>query len=653
MTATEPHIISATVESRPWGRALLWLALLGPFFFLSYGFANWVTAQRAHVPAIVFAWEQRIPFIEWTIVPYWSTDLLYAMSFFVCTTRRELGNHAGRLLAAQLISITAFLLFPLRFTFVRPETHGLFGWMFGVLGGFDKPFNQAPSLHLSLTTILWALYSSHLKGAVLWICRGWLVLAGLSTLTTYQHHVIDLPTGVLVGLISVGLFSGTRYDGRFRYAAAYLASALLLASVAVRIDGWAWMLLWPASALLIAALAYATNRPGVFTKKLGSMNPIALALTAPYTVAAWINSRLWTRDDAEPREIAEGVWIGRLPRRAERDAIGIRSMVDLTAELPVEVGGVVYRAVPMLDLAIPSFEQISSAVNAVEELRMERPTLVCCALGYSRSAATVAAWLVASGRAASVEAAIGAMRKHRPGIVLGPAHRQRLAEWAASRQLAQDRAQLAPPAHGNLAIESLLAASITVGMKFLTGAQCRWVGCCPSNTQRIYFANHSSHIDFVLLWAALPPALRLKTRPVAAADYWERGALRRYFTRRVFHAILVDRCPAAHGDPLQPMLEALDRGESLILFPEGTRGAGECLLPFKSGIYHLAKARPNVELIPALMDNCYRVMPKRAIFPVPLLCSVTFGKPAKLAPHEGKTEFLARLRSAICELGAI
>jgi 1-acyl-sn-glycerol-3-phosphate acyltransferase len=202
-------------------------------------------------------------------------------------------------------------------------------------------------------------------------------------------------------------------------------------------------------------------------------------------------------------------------------------------------------------------------------------------------------------------------------------------------------------------LEPIVAAAIAGGAKLLTGAQSHWIGCGPAETQRIYFANHSSHLDFVLLWTALPPSLRGRTRPVAAGDYWEKGRLRPYLIHRVFGGVRVNRQPFSPEDPLQPMLEALERGDSLILFPEGTRGDGEHLLPFKAGIYHLARARPGVELVPVWMDNCYRVMPKRAVLPIPLLCSVTFGAPTQLGDGESREAFLARLRRQVEELGTV
>ena len=197
----------------------------------------------------------------------------------------------------------------------------------------------------------------------------------------------------------------------------------------------------------------------------------------------------------------------------------------------------------------------------------------------------------------------------------------------------------------------MTAGAITGFAKALTGAQCQWVGCGPYETQRIYFANHSSHLDFILLWSALPGPLRRRTRPVAAADYWFHGTFKQFLIRQVFNGVPVDREGRKPGtNPLQPMLDALDEGASLIIFPEGTRGSGEELLPFKSGIFHLAKDRPNIELVPVWMENCYRVMPKGSFLPVPLLCSVRFGEPTRLGEGERKPAFLERLQKSVAGL---
>lgn len=202
------------------------------------------------------------------------------------------------------------------------------------------------------------------------------------------------------------------------------------------------------------------------------------------------------------------------------------------------------------------------------------------------------------------------------------------------------------------ALLSGLAAALIIGFaRGVTGVRARWVGCAPAPARRIYFANHSSHGDFVLLWSALPPALRIGTRPVAGADYWLAGRLRRWLIHYVFHGVLVERGGAdREHDPLAPLLQALDQGHSLIIFPEGTRNSAEEMLPFKSGLYHLARQRPAVELVPVWLENLNRVMPKGEVLPVPLLCSVSFGAPMRLEAGEDKQTFLTRARQQIVGL---
>jgi 1-acyl-sn-glycerol-3-phosphate acyltransferase len=201
-------------------------------------------------------------------------------------------------------------------------------------------------------------------------------------------------------------------------------------------------------------------------------------------------------------------------------------------------------------------------------------------------------------------------------------------------------------------IEIVAATAVTGLARLVTGVRGIWLGCGPEPVPRIYFANHNSHGDFVLIWTVLPPALRRTTRPVAGSDYWMVNGLRRFIGEQVFRAVLIDRNPETRNeDPIALMAGALDAGSSLILFPEGTRNTGrEPLLPFKSGLYHLAQARPMVELVPVWIENLNRVMPKGEIVPVPILCTVTFGAPLRLSDGEDKTAFLDRARIALLAL---
>ena len=199
--------------------------------------------------------------------------------------------------------------------------------------------------------------------------------------------------------------------------------------------------------------------------------------------------------------------------------------------------------------------------------------------------------------------------------------------------------------------EPVVATLITSMARTVTGARSLWMGCAPEPVQRIYFANHSSHGDFVLLWASLPSTLRKLTRPVAGSDYWNKSALRRYIISRVFNGVLIERERKNPVDnPLQPMLDALEKGDSLIIFPEGTRNLEEGLLPFKSGLYHLAKRYPQAQVIPVWIANLNRVMPKGRVLPLPLLCTTSFGAPLQLTEGESKEQFLSRSRDALLAL---
>jgi 1-acyl-sn-glycerol-3-phosphate acyltransferase len=189
--------------------------------------------------------------------------------------------------------------------------------------------------------------------------------------------------------------------------------------------------------------------------------------------------------------------------------------------------------------------------------------------------------------------------------------------------------------------------------RLITGAQGHWYGCPPKAEQRIYFANHQSHFDWVLIWAALPLDLRTRTRPIAARDYWTASPLKAWITREIFNAVYVSRVRTADEDPLEPLVEALESGDSLVIFPEGTRSNKGEPQSFKAGLYHLAEKFPGVQLIPTWIDNVQRVMPKGEVVPVPILCSVTFGAPLQLTDGEDKHVFLTRARDAVVALRAV
>ena len=430
---------------RPWLRAAAWLAFLGPFFFLSYGFANWRTGQLAHVDSVVFGWEKHIPFWDWTILPYMSLDAFYAGSLFLCATKAELDTHARRLFSASVISVVGFLLFPLQFSFVRPATSGFNGALFDVLMGFDKPYNQAPSLHISLVMLVWLVFARHLRGMARWLMNGWFFLIALSVFTTYQHHFIDGVAGAAVAVLVVYLLPNAPLQWlraapapdsawRRKLAAGYLLGAALCLGLATALGGWAWLLLWPGAALLLVALAYAHFGIRVFQKHNGRLSWAARTLLLPYLVGAWWSSRWFTRRGAPSVEVAPGIWLGRAPGAADHQHLQPRAILDLTAEFSLNAAArnVPYRSVPMLDLIAPAAAELSAAVAALEELSPYAPVLVHCALGYSRAAVVVAAWLLRTGAAATPDDAVAQLRAARSQVVFSEAHRAVLAQYNAA-----------------------------------------------------------------------------------------------------------------------------------------------------------------------------------------------------------------------------
>ena len=172
-----------------------------------------------------------------------------------------------------------------------------------------------------------------------------------------------------------------------------------------------------------------------------------------------------------------------------------------------------------------------------------------------------------------------------------------------------------------------------------------------ADQQRVYVANHSSHLDFIVLWSALPTHLRRVTRPVAARDYWHKTALRRYLALKVYRAILIEReRVSASNNPIEFIAHEMGNEYSIIIFPEGTRGNGDEIGAFKSGIYRLLQQKPHLQCVPVYIENLNRVLPKGEILPLPLLSSLSLGAPVSLQTDEDKRTFLTRLRDAVVAL---
>lgn len=425
-------------QERPWKLASIWLMFLAPFFFISYNFANGLAANR-QVAHIVFEWESHIPFVAWTILPYWSIDLLYGISLFICATKLELHNLGKRLFTAQVIAVTCFILFPLGFSFTKPETQGLFGGLFAALAEFDQPYNQAPSLHIALLIILWVHFPRHLNSVLIAPFHLLCILIAVSVLTTFQHHFIDVPTGALLGWLCIWLWpdSGvsavkarisseledtTEEAQRHRLSLCYLLGSAVLAVLALSFQGWVLWLLWPSVSLLLVSMMYLKLGSSGFQKsEIGHMSSAAKWLLFPYLVCARINSRLWTRNVSPVSEIVDGVWIGRYPSAKDIEMNGYKTVIDMTAEFsaPRRLSNhVSWHSICNLDLLTPSSSALKEAATLIEQARARGPVLVVCALGYSRSALATISWLLMSGHAQTTEEAVALLRTKRPSVVL-------------------------------------------------------------------------------------------------------------------------------------------------------------------------------------------------------------------------------------------
>ncbi|MDR3181466.1 MAG: 1-acyl-sn-glycerol-3-phosphate acyltransferase [Planctomycetaceae bacterium] len=200
---------------------------------------------------------------------------------------------------------------------------------------------------------------------------------------------------------------------------------------------------------------------------------------------------------------------------------------------------------------------------------------------------------------------------------------------------------------------NVIAKKLLIGLtRLLSGATVLWYESQPDDScQRVYFANHTSHLDAMVIWSALPKKIRNKTRPVAAADYWNAGLIRRYISNQILNAVLIERENVSlKNTPVTIMVSEMNDTYSLILFPEGSRSLDGTLGDFKGGLYYLCKKRPDLELIPIYLNNMNAILPKGRSLPVPMLSRVIFGPPMWLEMDERKDSFLRRARDAVVRL---
>jgi membrane-associated phospholipid phosphatase len=411
---------------------------LSILFLIVYVGCNWITARRGNVGVFYFQWERAIPFVPLLVLPYLSIDLFFVAAPFLCRTDRELSNFAKRVVAAILIAGTCFLLFPLRFAFPRPHASGWTGALFDWFRAVDAPYNLFPSLHAALWLLLLDLYARHLRGVLLVVAMIWFALIGLSPVPTYQHHVIDILGGFALAGYCFYFFRES--SGQWpvianrRIGFYYAAGALvILALIPTSWPGSA-LFFWPGLALGIVASAYLGVGPIIFRKEKGKLPLSAQFALGPCLIGQYLSLLYYRRQCRCWDEITPHLWIGgKLGRRQAKSALraGVTAVLDLSAEFSETkpFRAVRYRNVPILDLTAPTWEQLREMGRFVCEQSETGVVYVHCKIGYSRSAAAVAAYLIMSDKASDVEEALTMIRRARPSVVIRPEVISALAEF--------------------------------------------------------------------------------------------------------------------------------------------------------------------------------------------------------------------------------
>jgi predicted protein tyrosine phosphatase len=412
---------------------------LSVLFLCVYGWCNWITAQRRDVATLYFEWERLIPFVPLMIVPYMSIDLFFVAAPFLCRSESELATFSKRIVAAIVVAGICFLLFPLRFAFDRPHASGWLGAVFDWFRGMDQPYNLLPSLHIAFRTILAQHYSRHTRGFWRSASNVWFVLVGLSTLLTYQHHFMDVVAGFALGLgciyfVREAALKHPVIENR-HVGLSYAAPALIFAGLSIWFWPWGAFLLWPMTALGIVASAYFGVGPLIFHKTDGRLHWSARIVLAPCLLGQWLSLLYYRRQCRPWDKVTPQVWIGRTLSHAEATAaarLGVTAVLDLTAEFsePCPFNALIYRNIPILDLTAPSNDQLHEMAAFIDDESRKGVVYIHCKIGYSRTAAAAAAYLLSTRKADGVAKAIALLHEVRPSIVVRPEVVSALAEFA-------------------------------------------------------------------------------------------------------------------------------------------------------------------------------------------------------------------------------
>lgn len=421
---------------------------LSILFIVVYGWCNWITGHRQDVGTLYFAWERFIPFVPVMIVPYLSIDLFFVAAPFLCQTEQELRIFCRRIVAAIVVAGICFLLFPLRFAFERPHASGWIGAAFDWFRGMDLPYNLLPSLHLAFRTILAQHYARHTRGFWRIASNSWFFLVGLSTLLTYQHHFLDVVTGFALGVYCIYFIRKPEPDlpgtVNYRVGFYYTAGAVVLGGLLIWFWPWGALLLWPVISLLVVAGAYFGKGPVLFCKYNGQLHWSSRLVLAPCLLGQQLSLSYYRRQCQAWDKVTSELWIGRV--LSDREAatavrLGVTAVLDLTAEFSEArpFRALTYCNIPILDLTAPSTSQLREMATFIDR-ESRRGIVYChCKIGYSRTAAAAAAYLLQTGKAGSVSEAVAILRGARPTIVVRPEITRALTEFTqALPQLAEE-----------------------------------------------------------------------------------------------------------------------------------------------------------------------------------------------------------------------
>ncbi|PYJ10869.1 MAG: serine/threonine protein phosphatase [Verrucomicrobia bacterium] len=412
---------------------------LSALFLLVYGWCNWITAQRHDVGTLFFEWERLIPFVPLMIVPYMSIDLFFVGAPFLCRDARELSTLSKRIVVSIGVAGICFLLFPLRFAFERPHASGWFGIAFDWFRGMDLPYNLLPSLHIAFRTILAQLYHRHTRGILRAASNFWFVLVGLSTLLTYQHHLMDVVAGFALGVSCIYFIREPEPHlpviANRRVGSHYAFGTLIVVGIVTWLWPWGALLLWPAMSLGIVASAYFGLGPIIFRKADGQLHWSARLVLAPCLLGQQLSLLFYQRQCRSWDKLTPEVWIGRVLDANEAEEaiqLGVTAVLDLTAEFSEAkpFRALVYHNIPILDLTAPSIEQLREMATFIDEELGKGIVYIHCKIGYSRTAAAAAAYLIQSGKAAGVDQAVEMLRQVRPSMVVRREVLSALSEFA-------------------------------------------------------------------------------------------------------------------------------------------------------------------------------------------------------------------------------